>query len=214
MTRLALISLVCLSFASAHRLDEYLQATTISLQKDRVQAQIRLTPGVAVYSSVMALIDTDRDGAISSEEERGYARRVLDDLSLTVDGDHPKLKLVSTTFPEVGAIKEGLGEIQIDFAADVGGHRFERRLVFENHHQAPIASYLVNCLIPSDPDIRVTRQNRNFGQSVYQLDYLQRGSQSSSTYAAWLAGVGGLMVAWLAIWTTTRACRDRSSLSA
>ena len=36
--------------ASAHRLDEYLQATTISVEKDRVQAQIRLTPGVAVFS--------------------------------------------------------------------------------------------------------------------------------------------------------------------
>ena len=42
--------------ASAHRLDEYLQATTISVEKDRVQAQIRLTPGVTVLPLVLAKI--------------------------------------------------------------------------------------------------------------------------------------------------------------
>ena len=35
--------------ASAHRLDEYLQATTIALEKNRVHAELRLTPGVAVF---------------------------------------------------------------------------------------------------------------------------------------------------------------------
>ena len=57
--RLAAASLLLLTFgtpASAHRLDEYLQATTISLEKNRVQAQIRLTPGVAVAPFVMATI--------------------------------------------------------------------------------------------------------------------------------------------------------------
>ena len=39
---------------SAHRLDEYLQATLISVEKDRVQAPMRLVPGVAVSSFVLS----------------------------------------------------------------------------------------------------------------------------------------------------------------
>ena len=37
----------------AHRLDEYLQAALITLQKDRVQLEISLTPGVAVLPAVL-----------------------------------------------------------------------------------------------------------------------------------------------------------------
>ena len=49
------------------------------LEKDRVQAQIRLTPGVAVFPIVLAKIDTDADGVISEAEQRAYAERVLGD---------------------------------------------------------------------------------------------------------------------------------------
>jgi hypothetical protein len=161
--------------ASAHRLDEYLQATTISVEKDHVQAQIRLTPGVAVFRKVLAKIDTDQDGVISEAEQRAYAERVLRDLSLTIDGDRLRLRLVSSKFGKIEAMREGRGEIQLEFNADLprGGPR--RRLIFENHHQRRIAAYLVNCLVPRDPDIRVTAQNRNYRQSYYRLDYAQAG---------------------------------------
>ena len=81
------------STGTAHRLDEYLQATTISVERDRVQAQIRLTPGVAVFPSVLAGIDTNADQVVSESEQRAYAEAVLRDLSFTVDGTplHPRL---------------------------------------------------------------------------------------------------------------------------
>src|SRR5438128_2322190 len=101
--------------ASAHRLDEYLQAALISVEKDRVQVQIRLTPGVAVFPIVLAIIDTDADGVISESEQRVYTERVVRDLSVTVDGDRLKPRLVSTKFPGTGEMKEGHGEIQLEF---------------------------------------------------------------------------------------------------
>src|SRR4029450_8913808 len=91
--------------ASAHRLDEYLQATTISVEKDRVHAEIRLAPGVAVFPVVLASIDTDDDGVISETEQRVYAERVLGDLSLTIDGDRLQLRLVSLRFPIIEVMK-------------------------------------------------------------------------------------------------------------
>jgi hypothetical protein len=161
--------------ASAHRLDEYLQATTISVEKDRVQAQIRLTPGVAVFRKVLASIDTDADGVISEAEQRAYAERVLRDLWLTIDGYRLQLRLVSWKFAKTEVMREGRGDIELEFNADVPSGGPNRRLIFKNRHQRRIAAYLVNCLVPRDPDIRVTAQNRNHWQSFYQLDYVQAG---------------------------------------
>jgi hypothetical protein len=174
--------------ASAHRVDEYLQATLISVEKDHVEVFMRLTPGIAVSSLVLASIDTDADGVISQTEKRAYAERVLADLSLTVDGHRLTPRLVSVDFPEVAEMKEGLGEIRIAFTAALPGGGRDRRLVFENHHQRPIAAYLVNCLTPRDRNIRVTAQNRNEDQSFYQLDYLQAGERSEPPYLKWWSG--------------------------
>jgi hypothetical protein len=151
--------------ASAHRLDEYLQATLISLGNDRVQVFMRLIPGVAVTPVVLSSMDTNADGNISETEWRAYAERVLRDLSLSVDGYTLTPRLVSVDFPEVEEMKEGLGEIQIEFSADLPIGSPNRRLVLENHHQDRIAAYMVNCLAPRDPNIRILAQNRNERQS-------------------------------------------------
>ena len=84
-----MLSFFCLlgGVASAHRLDEYLQATILSVEKDHVQASMRLIPGVAVSSSVIASIDSNGDGTSSPPKSKAYAERVLGDLSLTVDGN-------------------------------------------------------------------------------------------------------------------------------
>jgi hypothetical protein len=177
-----------------HRLDEYLQATLISVEKDRVQAQIRLIPGVAVLPIVLGNIDTDADEAISEAEQGAYAERVLRDLSLTLDGDRLRLRLLSMRFPKVEEMRQGLGEIHLEFDAEVprggrGGPK--RRLIFENHHQSRIAAYLVNCLVPQDPDIRITAQSRNYQQSLYELDYMQVGGRSAPPFFAWLSDASG-----------------------
>lgn len=181
--------------AFAHRLDEYLQATLISVEKNRVQAQIRLTPGVSVFAIVLASIDTDADGVISETERRAYAERVLRDLSLTIQGERLKPRLLSTKFPSIQAMKEGGGEIQIDFDANLPRSAANRRLIFENHHLSGIAAYLVNCLLPRDPDIRVIAQSRNYTQSFYQLEYVQAGVPSEMlSFGGWSGDRG-----WLAI---------------
>ena len=51
--------------ACAHRLDEYLQATTVAVTRGHVVLRVRLTPGVAVAPAVLAQIDANGDGALS-----------------------------------------------------------------------------------------------------------------------------------------------------
>jgi hypothetical protein len=157
--------------AGAHRLDEYLQATLIAVEKDRVQAEIRLVPGVAAFPAVLAKIDRDADGALTAAEELAYAQEVLRDLSLAVDGKRLPLRLTSSSFPSQESLKEGLGEIQLRFEADTPATAGERRLTFVNQHQRAIGVYLVNALVARDPDIQLGQEQRSDDQSFYQLEY-------------------------------------------
>ncbi len=195
----AVVLLLCLAAgAFAHRLDEYLQGTIISVEKDRLEVLMRLIPGVAVSSTVLSSIDSNGDGVISEAEQRTYAERVLGDLSIMVDGKSAVPNIVSRRFPAIEEIKQGLGEIQIEFTVDLPAGGPQRRIVIENHHQNQISAYLVNCLLPQDPDIRIVSQNRNESQSFYQLDYAQAGSSAnlgslkrlSSTIREWMGTVG------------------------
>jgi HupE / UreJ protein len=175
----------------AHRLDEYLQATIISIEKDRVQASMRLIPGVAVYPIVLASIDTNADGVISQSEQHAYAEQVLRDLSLSIDGHLLEPRLVSAKVPKMEEIKQGLGEIQIEFDAVLPPGEANRKLVLENHHQSRIAAYLMNCLMPRDPDIRVTAQNRNQNQSLYAVEYTERVGRFDALSSMWPSGAFG-----------------------
>ncbi len=187
-TKLAAFAAIFLSLGVpgfAHRLDEYLQATIISMGKERVDAFMRLIPGVAVFPVVLAIIDTNHDGVISAAEQKAYAERVLHDVSLSIDGNRLKPRLLSVDFPSIEQMKEGLGEIRINFSADLPAGGAKRKLVIENHHQNRISAYLVNCLAPGDRDIRVVAQNRNENQSLYELDYVQAGGHLDALSSVW-----------------------------
>ncbi len=181
--------------APAHRLDEYLQGTILSVEKTSLQAEMTLTPGVAVYPVVLAAIDTDADGVLSATEQRAYAGRVLRDLSLAIDGHRLTPRLVSVEFPAPGEMEEGRGEIRIEFHADLPRNASHRKLTLENHHQSRIAAYQVNSLVPRDPDIRIVAQKRNYSQSLYELDYVQAGVPSGPLSPAWWLGDRGWLSA-------------------
>ena len=170
--------------AQAHRLDEYLQAVTVAVGHDRMQAQIRLTPGVVVARIVLAAIDTDANGVISAVEERAYAARVLRDLSFTIDGASLPIHLVAWKYPDAAAMQEGRGEIVVDFDAPLPPGGTDRQLTMENRHQRQIAVYLVNALAPTDPAIRIAEQTRNNAQSYYRLDFAQAAAGAASETGA------------------------------
>jgi hypothetical protein len=194
-SRIAACIFLCAKLASAHRIDEYLQATILSLENDRIQASMRLIPGILVAPSVIAGIDSNGDGDFSESEERAYAQRVLRDLSIATDGICVQPELVSWNFPEPARMREGLGEIHIEYtikyAAEppLGGRN--RSLILTNHHLNRTSVYLVNALVPQDRGIQILAQKRNEQQSLYELDYRQtaRSSITWGNVSAWLAGI-------------------------
>src|SRR6201995_1721974 len=175
-----LIALVLFGLVStaalAHRLDEYLQATILSIDPGSVHAVMRLVPGVAVAPGVIAGIDSDHDGVLSSDEQHRYAERVLSDLQLKEEGRNLLLHLTSVIFPTVDQMKMGIGEIEIAFSADLPAVRGEHQIVFENHHQRDFSVYLVNSLVPEDKNLQLEAQSRNENQSFYQVTLAAAGS--------------------------------------
>lgn len=164
----------------AHRLDEYLQAATFEIGSDRVEIKMHLTPGTKVFNQVLSAIKTNNDEIISKTEEQRYAGQVQNDLALKLDGQILPLRLVSYTFPPLAELKDGLGDILLNFEATLPPGATNRIITFENHHLNSISVYLVNCLVPSDPSIRITAQGRNYTQSQYQLNFTQVSVLSSA----------------------------------
>jgi hypothetical protein len=160
------------SAASAHRLDEYLQATLVAIEPAGVRLQINLTPGVAVANLLLAGIDRDHDDAISQGEAAAYASRLKGDLALRLDGQILDLTLTASDWPAPAELRGGVGFIQMEFSASyarlgAGAHR----LAFENRHLPAVSVYLINAELPRSRTIRITGQKRNASQATGEIDF-------------------------------------------
>lgn len=166
-------------------MDEYLQATIVSFEKDGIHASMRLIPGVLVSSVVIDTIDTNGDGIFSGSEQRAYAQRVIADLSISIDGKTPQPKLVAWSFPQPLEMREGLGEIHVDYTIDLPNGGPDRSLVLANHHLSRTSVYLMNVIVPQDRNTRILAQKRNEQQSEYELDFEQGNLASAVSQTRW-----------------------------
>jgi hypothetical protein len=157
--------------AAAHRLDEYLQSTTIRVTADAVSLHVRLVPGVEVAQDVWNSIDTDRSGTLSAAEQQAYARAVLADLALTIDGRDSGPAIVNWSFPSQADIRKGVGQISLGMHAQAPAADGPHHLRLVSRHRPAMSVYLVNTLLPADGTIRITGQQRNADQTRYDLDF-------------------------------------------
>lgn len=168
--------------AWAHRIDEYLQATILSLKSNCAHASMRLIPGVMVAPSVIATIDTNHDGSFSEPEKRAYAERVLRDLSITIDGKTAKPQLDAWAIPDASQLGDGLGEIHLEYHVDLPPSAASKRsLIVSNCHLNNTSVYLMNVEVPQDIDLRIVDQKRNARQSTYEVDYVQAAVAATPT---------------------------------
>jgi hypothetical protein len=158
--------------ASAHVLDQYLQVTQIALGPDGARVELRLIPGVQVADRVFALIDLDGDGQISSAEEQAYVQRVLQDITLEMDGRRAPLALTGVQFPSRQTMNEGLGAIRLDLASEAAlGTSGEHQLSFRNDHLPELGAYMANALVPTTDAIKITGQQRDALQHGLRVDF-------------------------------------------
>jgi hypothetical protein len=166
--------------AGAHRLDEYLQATRLSIDLDRVSVEIDLTPGVRVALRVFGWMDTNGDGEISATESAAYARQMLDAVVLSVDGRTVPVTLVDFRFPDVRDMSLGVGTIRLRATSTMPSASSGRhQLAYVNEHRPGISVYLVNALVPPDARIQIAAQRRDPAQHRLTLEY------DVTTHSAW-----------------------------
>ena len=198
--------------AAAHVLDQYLQIAQIALAPGGVRVELRLIPGVQVADRVFAMIDVDGDAQISPAEEQVYARHVLQDIALEVDGRPTPLALMGIHFPARREMDEGIGAIRLDLAtqADLGAAG-EHQLSFRNDHLPELGVYLANALVPATDAIKITGQQRDELQHGLQVDF--RVPSSGAHGRPLLTGVlvlGLCLALFLARWKSRRGVLRRS----
>jgi len=195
--------------AGAHRLNEYLQATRLSVATDRVDLAIDLTPGAAIADQVLAWVDTNGDGRISDAEAKAYAEEMLRSVTLKVDGRTAPVELIMSSFPEWSDVRLGVGTIRLHAVAKIPPARTGQHVIsFLNAHRPESSVYLVNALVPDNPRIQLGQPRRDYAQLGMTLDYTVAGEVSPvpRTWAL-LAGLimaGGLILRFAPASSNTR----------
>lgn len=170
--------------AAAHRIDDYLQATLVSLQPGRLHAALRMVPGALTAPAILAAIDTDHDGLLLAREQQAYAERVARDLHLAIDGRAVPLTVAALRFGPPAAMRDGTGEIALDLVAPLPAGGAEHTVVLENRHRPGRAVYLMNALVPERGDIAILAQRRDGSQARYEIDYRATPVKSAAARAS------------------------------
>jgi hypothetical protein len=167
-----LIALLIPLPAGAHRLDEYLQATRVGIERDRVDVEIDLTPGVSIARQVTAWIDLNRDGEISRLESLTYGRQVLSSLVVSFDGATMPLHVLDAQAPTIGDMALGIGTLRLRASAAIPSTATGRhQLTLINAHHPDSSVYLANALVPSDTRIHILGQRRSTNQHSLTIEY-------------------------------------------
>jgi hypothetical protein len=193
---LLLVALLAFSPAVfAHRLDEYLQATIVAIEPDGIRLEINLTPGVAVADRVLAIIDRNRDGVISTNEASDYAELVKGELVVQLDEQNVGLELRALNFPETADLRSGLGIIQMEFSVMSGPVSSGlHKLTLDNRHLPASSVYLFNAALPRSTSIQIKEQKRNENQSIGEIVFDVNRPANSPRQIGLVASLTGLFV--------------------
>jgi hypothetical protein len=181
---LLLASVALPSPVLAHQLDEYLQGTIVAIESDEIRLEINLTPGVAVAERVMALVDLDHDGVISTNEAKDYAELLKRDLSVRVDQRELELNVAALNFPEPSELRTGWGIIQMEFSVQPGSLAAGlHTLTFENRHLPAISVYLFNAAQQRSGAIQIKHETRPRARGKSRLTLSRRRLLPALSYS-------------------------------
>lgn len=167
----AIALLLMPEIACAHRLDEYLHATTFGITPQQIMLHLRLVPGVDIANSVIKQIDTNQDGILSNSEKQSYLSRIAQGLLVNLNGKQLVPTLQTAAFPSVAEMQGGTGVLDMQFVMHVTTQNGLNHLTYINNAYSPETVWLVNCLVPQDPTLHILKQIRSQNQSHYTLDF-------------------------------------------
>ena len=185
--------------ASAHRLDEYLQAMRVDVRPEGIVLELDLTPGANMAADVLAALDPDGDGTIDRSEADAYVITILRSVDVAVDGERLRVGLVNHTLPSVDDLRTGSGVIRLTATADAVHSRGRHRLRVANGYRNDVGVYLANALSPRPGPVTIASQSRDPRQQALTIDYLVEGPLLTRTSTAW-AVFAVLLIGCCAYW--------------
>ena len=171
--------------ASAHRLDEYLQALRVDVRGEAVVLELDLTPGANLAAEIVSVLDPDGVGAIDSIRSEAYAGEVGRSLELSIDGRRATIALVDRRFPSVDELRAGSGVIRVVMRAEVAHAGGAHQLRVENGFRSDVSVYLANGLRPDGRAVTVASQRRDPSQRTLTLDYVVGAPLLTRFSVAW-----------------------------
>lgn len=157
----------------AHPLDEFYQATFITIVPNRITMQIELYTGVLVAPQILPMLDADQDDIISEAEGQAYIDLFLDDVLFEIDGTPSPLTATDIEMPSPLDLKAGVGVIRFKLYTDLPpDHRGDHQFFYDNKHRSDLNSiYAVNALRDAANWVEINNQNRDVFQASLTLDY-------------------------------------------
>jgi ABC-type nickel/cobalt efflux system permease component RcnA len=164
--------------ASAHPLDQYVQATYITVAPAQIVVEL-------VAPETLALLDTDGDGQITDAEGRAYADQVVRNVAVQVDGQAVALTITKVETPTYLAYQAGYGTMRVFTAAPLAPGLTGTHVVTYANNNAPTgATYQVNTFIENGAAISLGKQNRDETQRSITVDYTIGGATAATAATA------------------------------
>ena len=174
MTRLATAAVVTMSIAlgaapaSAHRLDEYLQAMRVDVRTGGIVVELDLTPGASIAPAILAVLDpVPEDELISNAGSADLIRN----FHVTLDARPLALRGWSRVFPSPAELQDGNGVVRLVLEAEFEQSRGSHQVVIDNGYRRDVGVYLANVLRPESGAITITAQRRDPRQQTLVIDY-------------------------------------------
>ena len=167
--------------ALAHPLDQYLQATYITVAPAQIVIELDLSPGVLVAPEVLAQLDTDGDQQISDAEGRAYAETMVRGAALQVDGQAAGLTITKIETPTYLALQAGYGTMRIFAAAPLApGLTGTHTIAYANKNAPTGVTYQVNTFVEQGATLTLGKQNRDEAQQSITVDYTLGGATTAT----------------------------------
>jgi hypothetical protein len=182
--------------ARAHALDDYLQATYITITPTEIEVELNLTPGVLLASEFLLQLDPDGDGAITEAEAEAYVANVVAQAVLEVDGQALALVIDEIEMPSYLNLQAGYGSIRIFTSTAIpdemgAGSEGTHALRFVNNFAPAGATYQVNAFVETGGAVTLGPQNRDSTQQSISVEYTVGSGASPTPYrfgdCEWLA---------------------------
>jgi len=167
-TLVALVALVS-SSATAHPVDEVVQAAYLAIEPRQVRLEFDISPGSAVSETILRDLDRDGDRRITTTESRAYGVRVLRRLPLAIDGIRVNWRLDQVGVPAYGSLAQQADTVRILAIAPAPLPRGGHLIGFTNAYRPAASVVMTNVFVRPAGAFRVGRQERSDDGRLYRV---------------------------------------------